>query len=93
MSEEEAKREAPIMREAQQMLRRWEAKDPEVYSLWETMNGWVYEGFDKTYEAMASASIRYTTSRDLSARQIGSSRRASPKACSTVATTDRCGAI
>ena len=43
MSEEEAKREAPIMREAQQMLRRWEAKDPEVYSLWETMNGWVYE--------------------------------------------------
>ena len=50
--EEEAKREAPIMREAQQMLRRWEAKDPEVYSLWETMNGWVYEGFDKTYEAM-----------------------------------------
>lgn len=52
MSEEEAKREAPIMREAQQMLRRWEAKDPEVYSLWETMNGWVYEGFDKTYEAM-----------------------------------------
>ena len=52
MSEEEAKREAPIMREAQQMLRRWEAKDPEVYSLWEMMNGWVYEGFDKTYEAM-----------------------------------------
>lgn len=52
MSEEEAKREAPIMREAHQMLRRWEAKDPEVYSLWETMNGWVYEGFDKTYEAM-----------------------------------------
>lgn len=52
MSEEEAKREAPIMREAQQMLRRWEAKDLEVYSLWETMNGWVYEGFDKTYEAM-----------------------------------------
>ena len=34
------------------MLRQWEAKDPEVYSLWETMNGWVYEGFDKTYEAM-----------------------------------------
>lgn len=34
------------------MLRKWEAKDPEVYKLWETMNGWVYEGFDKTYEAM-----------------------------------------
>ena len=52
MDEETAKREAPIMKEAQQMLRRWEAKDPEVYALWETMNGWVYEGFDKTYEAM-----------------------------------------
>ena len=52
MSEEEAKREAPIMREAQEMLRRWEAKDPEVYSLWETMNGWVYEGFDVTYKAL-----------------------------------------
>ncbi len=50
--EETAKREAPIMREAQEMLRRWEAKDPEVYGLWERMNGWVYEGFDRTYEAM-----------------------------------------
>ena len=34
------------------MLRKWEAKDPEVYSLWETMNGWVYEGFDVTYTAL-----------------------------------------
>lgn len=51
-SEEEAKKNAPIMREAQEMLRRWEAKDPEVYSLWETMNGWVYEGFDVTYKAL-----------------------------------------
>lgn len=51
-SEEEAKRNAPIMREAQEMLRRWEAKDPEVYGLWETMNGWVYEGFDVTYKAL-----------------------------------------
>lgn len=51
-SEEEAKKNAPIMREAQEMLRKWEAKDPEVYALWEMMNGWVYEGFDKTYEAM-----------------------------------------
>ena len=51
-SEEEAKKNAPIMREAQEMLRRWEAKDPEVYSLWETMNGWVYAGFDVTYKAL-----------------------------------------
>ena len=51
-SEEEAKKNAPIMREAQEMLRKWEAKDPEVYALWETMNGWVYEGFDVTYKAL-----------------------------------------
>ena len=48
-SEEDAKKNAPIMASAQEMLRRWEAKDPEVYSLWETMNGWVYDGFRKTY--------------------------------------------
>ncbi len=52
MSEEEAKKKAPVMQQAQEMLRRWEAKDPEVYSLWETMNGWVYEGFDVTYKAL-----------------------------------------
>ncbi len=51
-TEEDAKKNAPIMREAQEMLRRWEAKDPEVYSLWETMNGWVYAGFDVTYKAL-----------------------------------------
>ena len=52
MSEDEAKKEAPIMKEASEMLRKWEAKDPEVYGLWQMMNGWVYEGFDKTYKAM-----------------------------------------
>ena len=52
MSEEEAKKKAPIMLQAQEMLRKWEAKDPAVYSLWETMNGWVYEGFDVTYKAL-----------------------------------------
>ena len=52
LSEDEAKKQAPIMLQAQEMLRKWEAKDPEVYSLWETMNGWVYEGFDVTYKAM-----------------------------------------
>ena len=51
-SEEEAKKNAPIMREAQEMLRKWEAKDPEVYAMWEMMNGWVYEGFDVTYRAL-----------------------------------------
>ena len=52
MSEEEAKKNAPVMRQAQEMLRKWEAKDPEVYSLWQTMNGWVYDGFDVTYKAL-----------------------------------------
>ena len=52
ISEDEAKKQAPIMLQAQEMLRKWEAKDPEVYALWETMNGWVYEGFDVTYKAM-----------------------------------------
>ncbi len=51
-SEEEAKKCAPIMLVAQEMLRKWEAKDPEIYALWEKMNGWVYEGFDVTYKAM-----------------------------------------
>ena len=52
MSEDEAKKKAPIMQQAQEMLRRWEAKDPEVYRLWQTMNGWVYDGFDITYRAL-----------------------------------------
>ena len=52
MDEEEAKKEAPIMKEARTMLQKWEAHDPEVYALWEKMNGWVYEGFDATYKAM-----------------------------------------
>ena len=51
-SEEEAKKTAPILLQAQEMLRKWEAKDAEVYGLWETMNGWVYEGFDVTYKAL-----------------------------------------
>lgn len=48
-SKEEAEKEAPILLEAQEMLRQWEANDPEVRALWEKMNGWVYAGFDATY--------------------------------------------
>ena len=51
-TEDEAKAKAPLIVEAQEMLQKWEAKDPEVYTLWETMNGWVYEGFDVTYKAL-----------------------------------------
>ncbi len=49
-SEEDAKKEAPLLVQAQQMLLKWEAKDPKVIGLWETMNGWVYDGFDTTYK-------------------------------------------
>ncbi|MCH5331535.1 MAG: arginine--tRNA ligase [Alistipes sp.] len=52
MSEDEAKKSAPVMLAAQEMLRKWEAKDPEVCALWQKMNGWVYEGFDVTYKAL-----------------------------------------
>lgn len=52
MSEEQAKKDAPIMKEAQDMLVKWEARDPQTYLLWERMNGWVYQGFDVTYEKM-----------------------------------------
>ncbi len=52
MSQEEAEKESPLMAEAREMLRAWEAKDPEVRQLWETMNGWVYAGFDETYKRM-----------------------------------------
>ncbi|WP_298765446.1 arginine--tRNA ligase [uncultured Polaribacter sp.] len=49
-TEDEAKKEAPLFKEAQQMLLKWEAGDQEVVQLWETMNAWVYAGFDVTYK-------------------------------------------
>ena len=52
MSEEEAKKEAPIMKDTQQMLVNWEKGDEETVALWKKMNSWVYEGFDKTYETL-----------------------------------------
>jgi arginyl-tRNA synthetase len=51
-TEEEAKKEAPLLVEAQEMLRKWEAGDDAVVSLWKEMNGWVYAGFDTTYKNM-----------------------------------------
>lgn len=52
MEEEEAKKNAPILLEAQEMLRKWEAGDEETVSLWRTMNDWVLKGFDETYKVM-----------------------------------------
>lgn len=51
-TEDDAKKNAPLMREAQVMLQKWEAGDEEVLNLWKTMNGWVYAGFDKTYKQL-----------------------------------------
>lgn len=50
MSEEEAKKQAPLMLEAQEMLRKWEAGDEEVVALWKKMNQWVYDGFAVSYK-------------------------------------------
>ena len=50
--EESAKKEAPLILEAQEMLRKWEANDPEIRALWAKMNEWVYAGFDETYRRM-----------------------------------------
>ena len=47
-----AEKQAPILLQAQEMLQKWESKDPEIYALWEKMNGWVYQGFESTYKAM-----------------------------------------
>ncbi|MFL9830825.1 arginine--tRNA ligase [Flavobacterium sp. ST-87] len=51
-TEEEAKKQAPVILEAQEMLRKWEAGDAEVVALWKTMNQWVYDGFAATYKNM-----------------------------------------
>ncbi len=52
MQEEEAEKQSVLMAEAREMLRKWEAGDKETLELWETMNGWVYAGFDETYKKM-----------------------------------------
>ena len=52
MDEEQAKQEAPLIKEAHKMLVKWEQNDPEVRALWKKMNEWVYAGFDETYKAL-----------------------------------------
>jgi len=51
-TEEEAKKNAPLIKQAQEMLQKWEAGDEEILNLWRTMNTWVYDGFGKTYHAL-----------------------------------------
>lgn len=52
LEEEKAKKQAPSILRAQEMLQKWESKDPEVWALWKKMNGWVLEGFQSTYETL-----------------------------------------
>lgn len=52
LSEDVAKKKAPIIKEAQEMLKKWEQGDPQVVALWNKLNGWVYEGFQQTYNQM-----------------------------------------
>ena len=52
MDAEEAAKNTEILTSAQEMLKKWEEKEPHVYQLWETMNGWVYDGFESTYNSM-----------------------------------------
>ncbi len=52
IGEEEARKTAPLMLEAQELLRKWELRDEETIAVWEKMNAWVYEGFDATYKRM-----------------------------------------
>ena len=54
-AEEKAKQEAPLIKEAHEMLVKWEQNDPDVRALWEKMNSWVYAGFDETYKALGVA--------------------------------------
>ncbi|MET2985524.1 arginine--tRNA ligase [Aureibaculum conchae] len=51
-TEDDAKKQAPLLLEAQEMLQKWEAGDEDVVSLWKTMNQWVYDGFEQTYTAL-----------------------------------------
>jgi arginyl-tRNA synthetase len=59
ISEDEAKKEAPLMKGAQEMLQKWEQGDAEVRNLWQTMNGWVYDGFKQTYQKMGVSFDQY----------------------------------
>ena len=76
MDEEKAKQEAPLIKEAHEMLVKWEQEDPEVRALWEKMNNWVYAGFDETYKKTA----RYGPT---------SPTRASTRSCCCVLTAHR----
>ncbi|MDD2538292.1 MAG: arginine--tRNA ligase [Bacteroidales bacterium] len=69
---EQAQKEAPILKEAQSMLVQWEQGDPGVISLWKKMNGWVYDGFDRTYRRMGVSfdKVYYESDTYLTGREL-----------------------
>ena len=71
MDEEKAKQEAPLIKEAHEMLVKWENNDPEVRALWKKMNEWVYAGFDETYKALGVSfdKIYYESQTDLEGKE------------------------
>lgn len=72
MDREEAEKNAPLLKEAQKMLRLWEENDLEIRTLWRRMNGWVYDGFDKTYNRLGISfdKIYYESNTYLLGKQI-----------------------
>ena len=72
IAKEDAEKQAPILLEAQQMLRRWENADKDVHALWQQMNTWVYQGFDQTYKTMGITfdKIYYESNTYLSGKEI-----------------------
>ena len=74
MTDEEAEEQAPLMQEAREMLRKWEADDKEVRELWKMMNGWVYEGCCSRGSRMASSTREKTGQSGQISRRTGSTR-------------------
>ena len=72
LSEEDAEREAPLILEAQEILRKWEARDQEIMDLWHRMNGWAYKGFDETYKRLGVCfdEIEYESETYLSGKKL-----------------------
>ena len=72
ISEEDASKKAPLILEAQEMLRKWEKNDPDILSLWNKMNQWVYTGFDETYRRLGIKfdQIQYESDTYLLGKQI-----------------------
>ena len=86
-----ARRQAPLMLEAQDLLRAWEAGDPDVVGLWRRMNGWVYAGFDATYQSIGVDFDKYYYESETYLLARSGWGKGCKRACSSARTTARCG--